>query len=79
MQGLSTGFKVADMVATPQPTQAQAPATITRQQETAINISLSGIFTGTPGEARKLAEMVAANLKTIANSRNTTVAEMLRA
>lgn len=77
MQGLSTGFKVADMMETPKPTQGQAPATITRQQETAINISLSGIFTGTPGEARKLAEMVASNLKTIANSRNITVAEMM--
>jgi hypothetical protein len=78
MQGLGTGFKVSDLVATPQPT-SQAPATITKQQDTAINISLSGIFTGTPGEARKLAEMVASNLKTIANSRNITVAEMMGA
>ena len=79
MQGMSTGFKVADMVANPQPYAAPTTAPVTQQQDTTINISLSGIFTGTPGEARKLAEMVAGNLKTIANSKNITVAEMMGA
>lgn len=44
---------------------------------TTVNITLSGVFTGTPGEARKLAQMVAENLKTVANQKNMSVAEML--
>lgn len=76
MKSMGTGFKVADFVATPKP-MAQSDTAINRQNSTEINISLSGIFTGTPGEARKLAEMVADNLKTIAGSHNTTVTQML--
>ncbi len=44
---------------------------------TTINISLSGVFTGTPSDARKLAQMVADNLKTVAGQKNMSVVEML--
>lgn len=66
-----------EMAAPSQAQQAAQPTAVSRQNSTEINISLSGIFTGTPGEARKLAEMVADNLKTIAGSHNTTVTQML--
>lgn len=68
---------MVEMAAPSQAQQAAQPTAVSRQSSTEINISLSGIFTGTPGEARKLAEMVADNLKTIAGSHNTTVTQML--
>lgn len=68
---------MVEMSAPSQAQQAAQPTAVSRQNSTEINISLSGIFTGTPGEARKLAEMVADNLKTIAGSQNTTVTQML--
>lgn len=42
-----------------------------------VNISIQGVFMGTPSESRKLAQMVADNLKDIAGQRNMSVAEML--
>jgi phage-related protein len=68
---------MVEMATPSQAQQAAQPTAVSRQNSTEINISLSGIFTGTPGEARKLAEMVADNLKTIAGSHNTTVTQML--
>jgi hypothetical protein len=78
VQGMEStaGLVQASMgaVASPAPAITEvAPTTAA----TTVNISLSGIFTGTPGEARKLATMVADNLQTLAGQKNMTVTQML--
>ena len=42
-----------------------------------INITLNGVFTGTPQDARKLATMVLDSLKDVANAKNTSVMELM--
>lgn len=56
---------------------ANPPVAQSNTSNTTVNITLSGVFAGTPGEARKLAQMVAENLKTVANQRNMTVMEYM--
>jgi len=44
---------------------------------TTVNITLSGVFTGTPSDARKLAQMVADSLKDIAGTKNMSASQLL--
>ena len=71
-----TGPSVQLTGGTPSPQSVAKPA-IASNSNTTINITLSGVFTGTPGDARKLAQMVADNLKTVAGQKNMSVTEML--
>lgn len=59
------------------PVQSASRPSVSSNTNTTINITLSGVFTGTPGDARKLAQMVADNLKTVAGQKNMSVVEML--
>ncbi len=76
VEGLGNSMRVADLNIAPNVAQT-APTQATQQTNSTINVSLSGVFTGSPGEARKLAEMVAQNLQTIAGQKNMSVTQML--